>query len=236
MDSTQMFEPIDGENYYIFAGSTKPYHKGHHEMIMAAINDAAKDPIGKVLLFIGTKDRGDLRGEVMQELWSSLIAEHYYNICENIHIEYGGWGPVGKVLHMLKTLNARVKDSNECKSKVFIYADPKDCVEYYLTPTFSKRTGVELASSPPKYYEHLTLNYPDSVNFMGIIDVSRFSRGIGTSDISGTFVRTALQNLELTDLRKSFPDWMDSYQKSFYEMRLIKSYHETLDYTNLNVN
>ena len=50
------FKVSPGENYYIFAGGTKPFHAGHDQMIMHAINDAAQDPNGRVLLFIGLGD------------------------------------------------------------------------------------------------------------------------------------------------------------------------------------
>ena len=231
MKTIEMFNPVEDVNYYIFAGSTKPYHKGHHEMIMAAINDAAKDPDGEVLLFIGAKGRGKLSGEIMEEIWDNIISRHYFDLCDElnvpIHIDFGGWGPVGKVLHILKTISERDVGEKYCKNKVFIYADKDDCLEYYLNRKYSKKNpSVELKSSPPNYILPLLESHPESISFMGIKFPDRFTRGVGTTDISGTKVRSYIKENDIQNLNFAIPDWMDIYQRNYYVDKLVRCYHE----------
>ena len=133
----QGFQVVPGENYYIFAGGTKPFHAGHDQMIMHAINDAAQDPKGRVLLFIGLGDRDALKGESMQTVWSTYIEDYYESISPNIHIEYGG-GPVGKVLALLKDANTIALSGMRPDNMFYIYSDPEDTQQYYLLPTYSK--------------------------------------------------------------------------------------------------
>ena len=171
------FKPVPGENYYIFAGGTKPYHAGHDQMIMHAINDAAKDPNGRVLLFIGLGDRGVLKGANMAAVWKEIIEDYYESISPNIHIEYGG-GPVGKVLGLLSYANQIAAQGNYPENRFYIYSDPEDTEQYYLLPKFSKKDpSVELKSSPPKYYQNLRSLDPPGVTFMGQADPARFTRG-----------------------------------------------------------
>ncbi len=190
----QGFQVVPGENYYIFAGGTKPFHAGHDQMIMHAINDAAQDPNGRVLLFIGLGDRGALKGEAMQAVWTAYIEDYYESVSPNIHIEYGG-GPVGKVLALLKDANALALSGTRPDNMFYIYSDPEDTQQYYLLPTYSKRNpGVELKSSPPTYSSALRSLDPAGVSFMGADHPERFTRGGegGTMDISGTKMREHL--------------------------------------------
>ena len=205
------FQVVPGENYYIFAGGTKPFHAGHDQMIMHAINDAALDPNGRVLLFIGLGDRGPLKGESMQVVWTNYIEDHYERISPNIHIEYGG-GPVGKVLWLLKEANTIALSGMRPDNMFYIYSDPEDTQQYYLLPTYSKRNpSVELKSSPPKYSSELRNLDPAGVSFMGADDPERFTRGGegGTVNISGTKMREYLESGNNTAFMAGLPGWME---------------------------
>ena len=211
------FQVVPGENYYIFAGGTKPFHAGHDQMIMHAINDAVQDPNGRVLLFIGLGDRGVLKGEAMQAVWSAYIEDYYESISPNIHIEYGG-GPVGKVLSLLKDANTIALSGQRPGNMFYIYSDPEDTQQYYLLPTYSKRNpGVELKSSPPLYSAALRGLDPAGVSFMGAEHPERFTRGGegGTIDISGTKMREYLEpktrNVEA--FKAGLPSWMEENVK-----------------------
>ena len=217
----QGFQVVPGENYYIFAGGTKPFHAGHDQMIMHAINDAAKDPNGRVLLFIGLGDRGVLKGVAMQAVWTSYIEDYYESISPNIHIEYGG-GPVGKVLALLKDANEIAKSGTRPNNMFYIYSDPEDTQQYYLLPTFSKKNpSVELKSSPPKYTEDLRGLNPPGVSFMGADYPERFTRGGegGTINISGTAMRDYLESGRIDRFKDGLPSWMsDSIKESVFQI------------------
>jgi hypothetical protein len=209
------FQVTPGENYYIFAGGTKPFHAGHDQMIMHAINDAAQDPNSKVILFIGLGDRGALKGEAMQQVWTAYIEDHYESISPNIRIEYGG-GPVGKVLALLKEANALAQTGVRPDNMFYVYADPEDTQGYYLLPKFSKKDpSVELKSSPPKYSDALRSMDPPGVSFMGADFPDRFTRGGegGTLDISGTKMREYLETGDIDSFKSGLPDWMDTNTK-----------------------
>ena len=206
---------VPGENYYIFAGGTKPFHAGHDQMIMHAINDAEQDPKGRVLLFIGLGDRGPLKGESMQVVWTNYIEDHYERISPNIHIEYGG-GPVGKVLSLLKDANTMALSGMRPDNMFYIYSDPEDTQQYYLLPTYSKRNpGVELKSSPPKYSSALRGLDPAGVSFMGADQPDRFTRGgkDGTLDISGSKMREHLISNNIAEFSAGLPVWLDEVVK-----------------------
>jgi len=210
------FQVVPGENYYIFAGGTKPFHAGHDQMIMHAINDAAQDPNGRVLLFIGLGDRGALKGESMQQVWSTYIEDYYESVSPNIHIEYGG-GPVGKVLALLKEANELAHTGVRPDNMFYIYADPEDTQGYYLLPKFSKKDpSVELKSSPPKYSDALRSMDPVGVSFMGADFPDRFTRGGegGTLDISGTKMREYLEMGDVESFKSGLPSWMDENVKN----------------------
>ena len=206
---------VKNTHYYLFAGGTKPYHAGHDAMIKSVIDDAkASNYPNKVVgLFIGLGGRGkdeemEISGDQVKQLWQTMIEPHLEEYAEGIplHVEYGG-GPVGKVLGVLKAAN----DNPQAGIKVFIYSDPKDTKDNYMTKRFSKRDmkahpddpsqWKELGSSPPNIYKDLRLAQPEEVYkpgeeykdrdvmFMGSVRPDKFERGEGMPDISGTKMR-----------------------------------------------
>jgi len=217
------FVSSPNENYYIFAGGTKPYHAGHDQLIESIIEDASKDPSGngKVVIFVGLGSRPPVMSNQVLHVWQTHIEPYLTKKAESlgvpIHIEYGG-GPIGKVLAMLKDGSEKCLLTGEPENKFFIYSDPEDTTKNYLEPKFSKRTGQELKSSPPKYYESLLDHEPCPVNFMSIIDPQRFTRGEGTPDISGTAMREAIVQGDFEKFSNGLPGWMDSIASDIYEL------------------
>jgi hypothetical protein len=211
----QGFQVVPGENYYIFAGGTKPFHAGHDQMIMHAINDSLQDPNGRVLLFIGLGDRDILRGEDMQTVWSAYIEDYYESMSPNIYIEYGG-GPIGKVLTLLKQANDLALAGLRSENMFYIYSDPEDTQDYYLLPKYSKKDpSIELKSSPPKYTSALRALDPPGVSFMGADYPERFTRGGkgGTINISGTKMREYLAAGNNDKFMIGLPNWMSDTTK-----------------------
>ena len=209
------FKAIPNENYYIFAGGTKPFHAGHDQMIMHAINDAKQDPNGRVLLYIGLGDRGPIIGDKMYKVWQEIIEPYYTSISPRINIEYAG-GPVGKVLALLKSANEIALAGTRPNNMFYIYSDPEDTQEYYLLPKFSKKDPtIELKSSPPSYSAQLRGMDPPGVSFMGADHPDRFTRGGegGTLDISGTKMREHLGNRDIKKFKNGLPSWMDDATK-----------------------
>ena len=224
------FKASPGENYYIFAGGTKPFHAGHDQMIMHAINDAKQDPNGRVLLYIGLGDRGPIKGELMHQVWETIIEPYYASISPNINVEYAG-GPVGKVLALLKTANQVAIGGSRPNNMFYIYSDPEDTQEYYLLPKFSKKNpSIELKSSPPMYTSHLRSLDPPGVSFMGADHPERFTRGGegGTLDISGTKMREYLSTNDKVNFMKGLPSWMDDMMKQNYYQTLLAGNTENL--------
>ena len=211
-DKDKGFQVSPGENYYIFAGGTKPFHAGHDQMINHAITDASKDPNGRVLLFIGLGDRGILKGSDMFNVWKYFIEDYYESISPNIHIEYGG-GPVGKVLALLKQANDAAAYGERPDNMFYIYSDPEDTQKYYLMQKFSKRDpSIELKSSPRLYSDKLLGLDPPGVSFMGRDYPQRFTRGGegGTINISGTKMREYLGNGDVKNFADGLPSWMSN--------------------------
>jgi len=211
------------ENYYIFAGGTKPYHSGHNQLIESIIEDAAKDPNGNgtALIFVGLGSRPPIMSDQVLEVWQKYIEPYLQQKASALgvplHIEYGG-GPIGKVLYMLKQANDACATGQLMSNKFFIYSDPEDTKLNYLTRKFSKRTGKELASSPPKYYGDLSAVEPCPINFMSLIEPSRFTRGEGTPNISGTAMREFIEQGSFSSFAAGLPAWMDSIATDIYEI------------------
>jgi hypothetical protein len=217
------FISTPGENYYIFAGGTKPYHAGHNQLIESIIEDAAKDPSGngKAVIFVGLGSRPPVMSKQVLHVWQTYI-EPYLSVKASslgvpLHIEYGG-GPIGKVLALLKEAGEKCSLTGNVDNQFFIYSDPEDTEHNYLTPKFSKRTGEELKSSPPRYYASLTDHDPCPVNFMSVVDPSRFTRGEGTPNISGTAMREAIVAGNFQKFAEGLPIWMDSIASDIYEL------------------
>ena len=224
------FKAVPGQNYYIFAGGTKPFHAGHDQMIMHAINDAKQDPKGRVILYIGLGDRGPIRGELMHQVWENVIEPYYNSISPNIVIEYAD-GPVGKVLSLLKIANEIAIDGVRPENMFYIYSDPEDTKDYYLLPKFSKKDPtIELKSSPPGYTANLRGLEPPGVSFMGADFPDRFTRGgeSGTMDISGTKMREYLSNNDMINFMKGLPTWMDNATKQNYYQTLLAGNTENI--------
>ena len=218
------FVSLPGENYYIFAGGTKPYHAGHNQLIEGIIEDAAKDPTGagKAVIFVGLGSRPPVMSDQVLQVWQKYIEPYLQQKAESLgvplHIEYGG-GPIGKGLYMLKQASDACERGEGVSNKFFIYSDPEDTEANYLTRKFSKRNPEkELASSPPKYYKALSEFEPCPINFMSLVDPSRFTRGEGTPDISGTTMRSFISSGDFSSFAAGLPAWMDIVAADIYEM------------------
>jgi hypothetical protein len=256
VDSNVLTMPVvKNTHYYLFAGGTKPYHAGHDAMIKSVIDDAKASPHpNKVVgLFIGLGGRGKeeemiISGDQVKQLWNTIIEPHLIEYAGAIplHIEYGG-GPVGKVLGVLKAAN----ENPQAGIKVFVYSDPKDTKDNYMTKRFSKRDikaypddpskWKELGSSPPNIYKDLRLAQPGEaykpgeeykdrdVMFMGSVRPDKFERGAGMPDISGTKMRQfGFQNKKesfiegIPQFIKDDPIKLSSYLKVFGLNEAIK--------------
>jgi len=218
------FVSSPGENYYIFAGGTKPYHAGHNQLIEGIIEDAAKDPdgLGRAIIFVGLGSRPPVMSDQVLEVWQKYIEPYLRQKAESlgvpIHIEYGG-GPIGKVLYMLKQASDSCEIGETVSNKFFIYSDPEDTEKNYLTRKFSKRNPEkELASSPPKYYKALSELEPCPINFMSLVDPTSVTRGEGTPDISGTAMREFITKGDFNSFAAGLPAWMDTIATDIYEM------------------
>lgn len=234
------FQPTPGVNYHIFAGATKPFHAGHDQMIMKVLEAADRDPLGQALIFIGLGNRPPVRGEDMGRIWQEIIEPYYRTIDPGFHLEYGG-GPVGKVLQLLGQANQHARQGFPVQNKFFIYSDPKDTQDYYLTPKYAKRKkhpddpDVELPSSPRRYTDILRAMEQSPVVFMGQLHPELFTRGgeQGTIDISGSDMRDYLEDGDIDSFYAGLPDWMNDNVKTYVFGKLSGRLNEARKRDNL---
>jgi len=113
--------------------SAKPYHIGHHKMIIKA---AKENDV--VIVFASTSDRkrGEapgLAGEVMYDVWNKYIIPI---MPENVEIRLGG-NPVRKVYEL-------TGDANEKRDKSFyrIYSSANDIEKNFPDTSMKKYIGV----------------------------------------------------------------------------------------------
>ena len=150
--------------------SGKPYHAGHHYLVeqAAADND-------EVILFVSTSDRkrkGEMAilGADMLEVWKQELEKI---MPSNVRIEYGG-SPVRKVYDTI----GQASESGTSQETYVVYSDPTDTMQNY----------------PPKNREKYMqpLYGMGQVIFAAEEDPTRFERGAGSPDVSGTRMREAM--------------------------------------------
>ncbi len=149
--------------------SAKPYHRGHHVLVERAAqeNDA-------VVVFVSVSDRRrrnefPVMGEAMREVWNEELEPI---MPSNVRIEYGG-SPVRKVYELIE-----VACADGTTSIFTIYSDVIDTAANYDS------------SSRVKYMSPLCEE--GQVIFAAEVDPDAFTRGLGTPDVRGEDVRSAL--------------------------------------------
>ena len=167
--------------------SAKPYHAGHHALVVMAAtqND-------KVILFVSTSDRrrkGEfpILGSDMQKVW----ANHLEPIMPgNVDVIYGG-SPVQKVYATLEQAC-----NSGTKNIYTVYSDPADTSQNY----------------PPANREKYFPGMCDTgtVRFAAEEDPGAFTRGVGTPDVSGTKMRAALATGNIEDFVAGMPPGVDA--------------------------
>ena len=149
--------------------SAKPYHRGHHVLVERAAqeNDA-------VVVFVSTSDRRrrnefPVVGTAMIQVWKEELESI---MPSNSRVEYGG-SPVRKVYELIEVA------CEDRSSHVFtIYSDVADTASNYDS------------SSREKYMSPLCED--GQVIFAAEVNPDAFTRGLGTPDVRGEDVRSAL--------------------------------------------
>jgi cytidyltransferase-like protein len=103
----------------LIAGSYKPFHAGHYELIRRA---ASENDVVKV--FVGLADRGSVSGQAMEKIWKEAIEPI---LPGNVEVTYGG-NPIGNIYKILG-------DANEegSQDEFSIYSDPNDIEQNFNT-------------------------------------------------------------------------------------------------------
>jgi len=168
--------------------AAKPYHTGHHALVQAA---AAEND--QVILFVSTSDRtrkGEfpILGENMKRVWMDLIEPA---LPGNVSPEYGG-SPVAKVYGLLENANEEFQTLGQHPNTYVIYSDPTDTAQNY--PEKNRQ----------QYFGDI---YNDGNVLFGCEEgcPGMFERGVGTPDMSGTKMRQALQDNDLTTFTAGIP-------------------------------
>lgn len=116
----------------IVAGSYKPYHAGHDELIRLAASES-----DVVKLYISTSDRkrkGELpiSGTTMEKIWHNFIEP---SLPKNVEITYGG-SPIRKVYEFLGAENEAGSEDT-----YVIYSDPDDLSRNFPEGSLEKYMG-----------------------------------------------------------------------------------------------
>ena len=167
--------------------SGKPYHAGHHALVQAA---AAEND--RVILFVSTSDRkrkGEfpILGKSMLRIWKEEIEGI---MPSNVEIEYGG-SPVRKVYMTIE--DACAGDSEDFFT---VYSDPEDTAQNY--PVNSRNQYMQ------------PLCDLGQVTFAAEEDPERYTRGVGTPDVSGTKLREYLESGNFEDFSAYMPSGVDA--------------------------
>tara|TARA_R100000808_G_C2155555_1_gene168686 strand:+ start:32517 stop:33122 length:606 start_codon:yes stop_codon:yes gene_type:complete len=166
--------------------SAKPYHAGHHALVVKAAEEN-----DQVILYVSISDRkrkGQLPilGSAMEQVWKEELEPI---MPSNVSIEYGG-SPVRKVYSALERANEALGDD------VYrVYSDPEDTALNYPT------------SNRLRYFPDLYES--GKVIFVAEDDPDSVTRGVGTPDISGTAMRHALEICDLDTFQKGMPAGVD---------------------------
>ena len=162
--------------------SAKPYHSGHHSLVTTAAleND-------KVVLFVSTSDRkrkGEfpIHGKDMVRIWKEELESI---MPENTVIEYGG-SPVRKVYMAIEDAC-----SSQSEDTYTVYSDPEDTAQNYP------------AESRNRYMQPLC--DLGKVVFAAEEDPEKFTRGVGTPNISGGKLRYYLESGKLDAFSQYMP-------------------------------
>jgi Tfp pilus tip-associated adhesin PilY1 len=169
--------------------SAKPYHIGHHSLVL----NASKEN-DKVILFVSTSDRKrknqfQILGSDMKHIWTNELEPI---MPSNVSIKYGG-SPVGKVWKTLGDAN-----DNMSNDTYVIYSDPIDTKNNYTEPRLKKYSGDLFARG------NIVLAAKESPY--------KYMRGgkVGTPNVSGTAVRIMLQNKDFEAFQKIMPIGVDT--------------------------
>ena len=162
--------------------SAKPYHSGHHSLVTTA---AAEND--KVILFVSTSDRkrkGEfpIYGKDMIRVWKEELESIMPG---NVNIEYGG-SPVRKVYMAIE--NACSAQSEDTYT---VYSDPEDTAQNY--PSDSRDRYMQPLCDMGK------------VIFAAEEDPEKFTRGVGTPNVSGGKLRHYLESGKLDSFSQYMP-------------------------------
>ena len=170
--------------------AAKPYHSGHHALVTMAASEN-----DEVLLYISLSDRkrkGELtiRGADMETIWREEIEKI---LPGNVIPVYGGV-PVQQVYQELqKAENLAEKGSLE--DIYSVYSDPIDTSKNY--PEANRMKYFPLAYTQ------------GNVIFASEENPEALTRGIGTPNVSGTGMRSALQCGDEGAFKSMLPDGLD---------------------------
>ena len=150
--------------------SAKPYHAGHHALVTKAA-----DENDEVILFVSTSDRhrkGEfpIDGADMARIWREELEKIMPG---HVEVQYGG-SPVRKVWDTLGIAN-----DSESPDTYVVYSDPTDTAQNYPESSLKKYCG--------------DLRTSGQCLLAAEEDPGGLTRGEGTPNISGTKVRTMLQ-------------------------------------------
>jgi phosphopantetheine adenylyltransferase len=177
-ESASIYDLILNEQAFVDKGkrvglipvSGKPYHAGHHYLVeqAAADND-------EVVLFVSTSDRkrkGEMSilGVDMLQVWEQELEKI---MPTNVRVEYGG-SPVRKVYDTI----GKACEAGDAEETYVIYSDPTDTMQNY--PQVNR----------DKYMQPMCRM--GQVVFAAEEDPTRFERGEGSPDVSGTKMRAAM--------------------------------------------
>lgn len=144
----------------------------------------------RVFVSLTNRERTDevpVKGADMQRVWT----EHLSQIMPgNVEIEYGG-SPVRKVYETLE--NADKAGSQDTYT---VYSDPEDTSINYPVKN-------RLRYFPRLHAEGLAV-------FAAEVNPEKFTRGVGTPDVSGTSLRAALGSGNLEEFTAGMPAGVDA--------------------------
>ena len=153
---------------------------------------SSENEIVRVFVSLTSRERTDevpVKGADMQRVWT----EHLTQIMPgNVKIEYGG-SPVRKVYETLETAE---KEGSEDTNTYTVYSDPKDTSINY--PVENRRRYF-----PRLHAEGLAV-------FAADMNPEKFTRGVGTPDVSGTSLRAALGSGNLEEFTAGMPAGVDA--------------------------